>query len=75
MSEAMPRQLLPAEAYRSRDWFEREQREIFARSWAFAGLEADLESAGAFLTVRCGPSSLFVLRSADGEGPRRSLRA
>ena len=67
MSETTAKQLLPIEAYRSPDWFEREQREIFARSWTFAGTEQDLEEPGSFMTVPCGPSRLIVLRDGDGE--------
>ena len=28
---------LPVEAYTSREWFDLEKREIFSRTWAYAG--------------------------------------
>ena len=66
MTAEIARQLLPVDAYRSRDWFEREQREIFSRRWTFAGLEADLAAQGEFLTVQCGNCGLFIVRCKDG---------
>ena len=59
-------QLLPAEAYRAADWFAREERALFSRCWTFAGLESDLPAPGRYLTVRCGRTSLVVLRDRDG---------
>lgn len=67
MSMGSTQQLLPVEAYTSPEWFEREQREIFSRSWTFAALESDLEAPGDFRVVSCGPSSIIVLRGQDGE--------
>jgi Rieske 2Fe-2S family protein len=66
-----PRQLLPPEAYTSAAWFEREQRELFARSWLFACFADDLPAAGDYLCVRAGRASLVVVR--DGEGGLRAF--
>ena len=49
------------EAYASLDWFEREQRELFGRSWVFAGLVSDLAEPGDYLTVDAGVHQLFVV--------------
>ena len=67
MSLSQTKQILPVDAYRSQDWFEREQREIFARGWTFACLESDLPKPGDFRTVSCGASNLVVLRDQDQE--------
>lgn len=66
MSDA-PRQLLPREAYISQEWFDLEQTHLFGASWIFAGVVKDVANAGDYLTVQAGPSSLAVVRGADGE--------
>ncbi len=45
---------LPVDAYTSQDWFDREQRLIFSRSWRFAGLVEDVPSRGG-ITPRFRP--------------------
>jgi len=67
---AQPRQLLPPEAYTSDAWHKREQRELFARSWVFAGMEGDLKAPGDYQVVSAGAASLILLRDEEG-----SLRA
>ena len=62
--------VLPVEAYTSREWFDREQRRIFSRTWAFAGLAEDLSEPGQYLTVQAGLNNLFIVM-----GPDRRLRA
>jgi phenylpropionate dioxygenase-like ring-hydroxylating dioxygenase large terminal subunit len=62
--------LLPPAAYTSVEWFEREQRELFAKAWLLAGLERDVPNPGDFLTVQAGTEPLAVIRQRDG-----SLRA
>lgn len=61
------RYLLPAAAYTSPEWFEREQRELFARAWLLAGLERDLAKPGDFLTVQAGKEPLAIVRQRSGE--------
>ena len=61
MDTNIAEQLLPREAYASLDWFEREQRELFGRSWVFAGLVSDLAEPGDYLTVDAGVHQLFVV--------------
>ena len=61
------RQLLPKEAYTSREWFEREQEELFGRSWQFACLEADVPEAGDYKALQVGRYPLIVIRGADRE--------
>ena len=64
------RQLLPVEAYTSRDWFDREQRELFGRTWAFAGMVEDVEAPGDYKCVDVGSAALVLLRDRQN-----SLRA
>jgi hypothetical protein len=42
------RHLLPASAYRSEDWFEREQDRLFSRTWHLVGSEEDLPGPGSY---------------------------
>ena len=59
-------QLLPPEAYTSRAWFEREQRELFGRSWHFAGMATDAPNPGDYMCTQSGLYPLFVVRQEDG---------
>lgn len=59
--------LLPREAYTSRDWYDREQRDLFGRTWAFAGTVHDMPETGDYRTVQAGPYSIIVLRDAQGD--------
>ena len=61
-----PVQVLPREAYVERDWFEREQRELFARNWACAGLASEIAVRG-YVTVSTGVHRLVVVRDESGE--------
>ena len=57
---APPRFLLPPEAYFSPEWFEREQRELFERTWFFVGPVADVPAGGAPLFVDVGRLTVVV---------------
>jgi phenylpropionate dioxygenase-like ring-hydroxylating dioxygenase large terminal subunit len=61
-----PTYLLDPEAYLSEAWFEREQRELFGRSWLFAGLEGDLPAPGDYVAVQAGDTPVVVVRQKDG---------
>ncbi|MGB0580487.1 MAG: aromatic ring-hydroxylating oxygenase subunit alpha [Limisphaerales bacterium] len=63
----MNRNPLPVEAYTSSEWFDREQREIFGKTWQFGGLVEDVAESGDFVTIQAGPHPLLVLRGPDGE--------
>ena len=45
---------LPVEAYTSQDWFDREQREIFSKTWTYAGFMEDVPESGHYITVQAG---------------------
>ncbi len=64
---AVPRQVLPREAYVDDAWFERERHELFANTWSFAGVTYDWKEPGDFKTVQAGPYPLVVLRNKEGE--------
>lgn len=64
---AAPQQKLRTSAYTSTEWFEREKKELFARSWIFAGVTSDLANAGDYVTVQAGDNPLMVIRGDDGE--------
>lgn len=68
MSQTMP--ILPVEAYVDAEWFEREQRLIFSKTWRFAGLAEDISEPGQYLSVQAGLNNLFIVMGRD-----RRLRA
>lgn len=61
--------VLPAEAYTSQEWFDREQELIFSKVWRYAGLAEDIEP-GAYISVDAGLNNIFILMDND-----RHLRA
>ncbi|SLN25954.1 Anthranilate 1,2-dioxygenase large subunit [Falsiruegeria litorea R37] len=60
-------QILPREAYTSQEWFDREMKELFAKTWGFAGLAKDVANPGDYMTAQVGTFTLFVIRGSDGE--------
>jgi phenylpropionate dioxygenase-like ring-hydroxylating dioxygenase large terminal subunit len=66
-AEADTRYLLPPEAYYSPEWYEREQRELFGRTWNLVAYERDLPRPGDYLPVQAGPDPVLVVRGHDGE--------
>ena len=61
-----PVQQLPREAYTCPQWFARERRDLFGRTWACAGIADDLPEPGDYATVLAGDHPLFVLRDDQG---------
>ena len=57
----------PKEAYVEQDWFERERKAIFERSWAFAGTIHDFREAGDYRTVSCGAAQIVIVLDKAGE--------
>ncbi|MHB8642800.1 MAG: aromatic ring-hydroxylating oxygenase subunit alpha [Gaiellaceae bacterium] len=53
--------------YSDRDVFEREQEQIFARSWQYVGHTGQVAGAGDFFTSRAGRIPVVVTRADDGE--------
>jgi choline monooxygenase len=63
---ARARYQLPPEAYHSREWYEREQTDLFARTWNLVAYEADIEGSGGSLPVDIGPEPVLLVRDGDG---------
>ncbi len=59
--------LLPAEAYWSQEWFDREQDLLFSHTWHLVGSEEDLREPGSFVSYTAGLDPLVVVRGLDGE--------
>jgi len=64
-NEGMP--ILPVEAYTSQAWFDREQEQIFSRTWAFAGLDGDVSEPGQYVSVQAGLNNIFIVMGQDGQ--------
>ncbi|MEM7428209.1 MAG: SRPBCC family protein [Pseudomonadota bacterium] len=62
--------VLPVAAYTQQDWFDREQEEIFSRTWAYAGFAEDLSEPGQYISVQAGLNNIFIVMGRD-----RRLRA
>lgn len=60
-------QILPPEAYTSPEWLAREMKELFAKTWGFAGVVSDVPNPGDYKTVKVGTFTLVVIRGSDGE--------
>ena len=64
---AVPTYRLPPEAYYSREWFEMERRELFARTWNLVAYESDVPAGdGACLPVRVLDAPYLLTRDGDG---------
>ncbi|MCB0219862.1 MAG: aromatic ring-hydroxylating dioxygenase subunit alpha, partial [Chrysiogenetes bacterium] len=60
-------QLLPKECYFDPEWFEREHRELFSRSWTFACVVQDIPNPGDYRAVQVNRYPMVVIRGKDGE--------
>ena len=58
---------LPGAWYTDASVFAEEQRQVFDRTWQYAGPAAAVENAGDFLTYRAGRVPLVVVRDTSGE--------
>jgi phenylpropionate dioxygenase-like ring-hydroxylating dioxygenase large terminal subunit len=58
--------LLPAAAYTSQEWFDREQEQLIERCWAFVGMESDVPAIGDYVATRVGRVPIVVVRSEHG---------
>jgi Rieske 2Fe-2S family protein len=59
-------QILPKECYYDPEWFEREQRELFSRSWTFACVVQDIPEPGDYKAVQINRYAMIVVRAKDG---------
>jgi choline monooxygenase len=59
--------LLPPAAYTDPEWFAREQRLVFARTWHVVAHVDQLAQPGDFVSVRVGGAPIAIVRTAAGE--------
>ncbi len=57
---------LPVEAYTSQEWFDLEMKEIFSKTWQFAGLIEDVQEPGDYISVQAGLNNIFIVKGRDG---------
>ncbi len=60
------RYLLPPAAYFDPDWYERELREVFARTWNLVAYRSDLPSVGDYVPVTVGREPILLVHRPDG---------
>jgi len=58
--------LLPAEAYHSQEWYDREQRDLFGRTWNLVAYTSDAPQPGDTVRGAVAGRSVLVSRGADG---------
>ncbi len=56
---------LPVSAYTSQDWFDREQREIFSKTWRYACFIEDIAEPGDYISVQAGLNNIFIVMGHD----------
>jgi choline monooxygenase len=56
---------LPAVWYSDAAVYERERERIFAGTWQYAGVAADLSSPGSFITMQAGHIPVVIVRGGD----------
>src|SRR4051812_2137560 len=61
------RHLLPADAYWSDEWFDREQRLLFSHTWHLVAAEDELTEPGSYVSYTAGLDPLVVVRDLDGQ--------
>ncbi len=59
--------LLPPDAYRSREWFDREQQSLFTQRWMLVADEARLAEPGDYVAATVGLAPILAVRGDDGE--------
>jgi phenylpropionate dioxygenase-like ring-hydroxylating dioxygenase large terminal subunit len=62
-----PRYLLAPEAYWSQEFFDDEQRLLFAHTWHLVADAAELTEPGDYVTFSAGTDPMVVVRGLDGE--------
>ncbi|MGB1316671.1 MAG: aromatic ring-hydroxylating oxygenase subunit alpha [Flavobacteriales bacterium] len=59
--------VLPKEAYTSQEWFKKEQKEIFSKTWQFAGFVEDVKEPGDLIMVQSGLYNLILTMTNSRE--------
>jgi Rieske 2Fe-2S family protein len=58
---------MPSEAYYSPNWFVREQKDLFERTWVFVASSDELASPGDFVSTTIGKEPVMVVRDKNGD--------
>jgi len=58
--------LLGPPAYYAPEWFEREQRDLFTRTWHLVGTAEDVAAPGDYITFAAGSDPLVITRDLGG---------
>lgn len=61
-----PTYLLPAEAYYSQEWYDREQKDLFGRTWNLVAYTCDVPAPGDTVPVTVAGRAVVLTRAADG---------
>ena len=56
---------LPAKAYTSKEWFDKEMKTIFSTTWQFAGFIEDVANPGDYISVQAGLNNIFIVKGRD----------
>lgn len=56
---------LPASAYTSQQWFDKEMQHVFSKTWQFAGFFEDVAEPGDSITVQAGLNNIFIIKGRD----------
>ncbi len=56
---------LPIEAYTSQEWFDKEMKLIFEKTWQYAGFVEDIKDPGDFITTQCGNTNILIVKGRD----------
>ena len=53
--------------YRNADkvWFDREQRDIFPKTWRYTGFMEDVSEPGQYISVQAGLNNIFIVMGRD----------
>lgn len=63
---AVPTYRLPPAAYHDPAWYEREQRELFGRTWNYVGHVVDVPEPGSFTTAVLAGEPIVIVRTESG---------
>lgn len=66
LADGIDKGRVPASLYGNAEVYQRELRQIFARSWVFMAHESEIESAGDYVVRKIGEDDFIVTRDAEG---------
>src|SRR5271163_2219841 len=57
---------ISGERYTSKEWFHREWKQMWMRTWQIAGMACHASEPGDYLVADLGPESILIIRQDDG---------